>query len=290
RGLPDPDARALLGSAVPFTLDGQVRDRIIAETRGNPLALLELPRGLTGLQLANGLGMHDAQTLPARIEETYLRRLQSLSDAAGRLLLLAAAEPVGDPLLLRRAGERLRIPAAAADELDAHGLLTIGEQVMFRHPLVRSAVYFAAPAPQRRTAHRALGEAIDEDEDPDRRAWHLAVATAGPDEGIALELERSADRAHARGGFSAAATFRQRALALTAEPERRAGRAVAAAEACIQAGLFDAARSLLSTAEAGKLDDHHQAHVQLLRGQVALWSGPLRDAPTLLMTAARSLE
>src|SRR5262249_48550146 len=129
RGLPDPDARALLGSAVPFTLDGQVRDRIIAETRGNPLALLELPRGLTGLQLANGLGMHDAQRLPARIEETYLRRLQSLSDAAGRLLLLAAAEPVGDPLLLRRAGERLRIPAAAADELDAHGLLTIGEQV-----------------------------------------------------------------------------------------------------------------------------------------------------------------
>jgi DNA-binding CsgD family transcriptional regulator len=291
QGLPYPDARALLGSAVAFTLDEQVRDQIIAETRGNPLALLELPRGLTALQLADGFGMHDAQMLRARIEEGYVRRLQSLSDDAGRLLLLAAAEPVGDPLLLWRAGERLGIAPAATDELDAHGLLTIGDRVMFRHPLVRSAVYFSAPAPDRRAAHRALAEATDKDADPDRRAWHLAAATAGPDEEIALELERSAGSAQARGGFSAAAAFRQRALAVTAEPAKRAGRAVVAAESCIQAGLFDAARGLLSTAEGGKLDDLQRAQVKLLRGQIALLSRrPSSDAPALLMMAARSLE
>jgi DNA-binding CsgD family transcriptional regulator/tetratricopeptide (TPR) repeat protein len=290
RGLLYPDARALLGSAVAFTLDEQVRDRIIAETRGNPLALIELPRGLTALQLADGFGLPDAQTLRAQIEESYLRRLRSLSDDSGRLLLLAAADPAGDPLLLWRAAERLCIPPPAADEAEAHGLLTIGDRVTFRHPLVRSAVYFSVPAQERRAAHRALAEATDRDTDPDRRAWHLAAATAGPDEEIAVELERSAGRAQARGGFSAAAAFRQRAVAVTAEPARRAGRAVVAAESCVQAGLFDAARGLLSTAEAGKLDDLQRAKLELLRGQIALFSSPLSDAPALLITAARSLE
>jgi DNA-binding CsgD family transcriptional regulator len=285
-----PDARALLGSAVAFTLDEQVRDRIIAETRGNPLALIELPRGLTALQLADGFGMHDEQTLRAQIEESYLRRLQSLSDDSGRLLLLAAADPAGDPLLLWRAAERLCITPPAADEAEARGLLTIGDRVTFRHPLVRSAVYFSVPAPERRAAHRALAEATDRDTDPDRRAWHLAAAAAGPDEEIAVELECSAGRAQARGGFSAAAAFRQRAVAVTAEPVRRAGRAVVAAESCVQAGLFDAARGLLSTAEAGKLDDLQRSQLELLRGQIALFSSPLSDAPALLMTAARSLE
>ena len=290
RGLGYPDARALLGSAVAFTLDEQVRDQIIAETGGNPLALIELPRGLTALQLADAFGMPVAQTLHARIEESYRRRLQSLSDDAGRLLLLAAADPVGDPLLLWRAAERLCIASAVADELDAHELLTIGDRVTFRHPLVRSAVYFSAPAPERRVAHRALAEATDRDADPDRRAWHLAAATVGPDEEVSLELERSAGRAQARGGFSAAAAFRQRALVMTAEPAKRTGRAVLAAESCIQAGLFDAARDLLSTAEAGNLDDLQRAQVELLHGQIALFSRrPSSDAPALLMTAARSL-
>jgi DNA-binding NarL/FixJ family response regulator len=290
RGLPYPDARALLGSAVAFTLDEQVRDQIIAETHGNPLALLELPRGLTALQLADGFDIPEVQMLRARIEESYLRRRQSTSDDAGRLLLLASADPVGDPHLLWRAAERLCITPAAAEEVDAQGLLTIGDRVTFRHPLVRSAVYFSAPAPERRVAHQALAEATDRDTDPDRRAWHLAAATAGPDEEIAVELERSASRAQARGGFSAAAAFRQRALAVTAEPAKRAGRAVIAAESSIQAGLFDAARGLLSTAEAGKLDDLERAQVELLRGQIALFSSPLSDAPALLMKAARSFE
>jgi DNA-binding CsgD family transcriptional regulator len=290
-GLRYSDARALLGSAIAFTLDDQVRDQIIAETRGNPLGLIELPRGLTSLQLADGFGKPDVQMLHARIEESYLRRLRSLSDDAGGLLLLAAADPVGDPLLLRRAAERLSIASGAADEVDAQGLLTIGDRVMFRHPLVRSAVYFSATAPDRRVAHQALADATDRDTDPDRRAWHLAAATAGPDEEIALELERSAGRAQARGGFSAAAAFRQRALALTADPARRAGRALAAAESCLQAGLFDTAPGLLSTAESGKPSDVQRAHVKLLRGQIALFSRrPTNDAPALLMTAARSLE
>jgi DNA-binding CsgD family transcriptional regulator len=205
-------------------------------------------------------------------------------------LLLAAADPIGDPLLLWRAAELLGVAPAAADEVDAHGLLTIGDRVTFRHPLVRSAVISTAPAPELRAAHQALAEATDRDADPDRRAWHLAAATVGRDEEIALELERSAGRAQARGGFSAAAAFRQRALALTAEPAKRGERAVAAAESCVQAGLFDTARGLLSTAEAGELDDQQSAQVKLLRGQIALFWRPLRDAPALLMTAAQSLE
>jgi DNA-binding NarL/FixJ family response regulator len=291
RGLRYPDARALLASSVEFTLDEQVREQIIAETRGNPLALIELPRRLTSHRPDDDFGRADAQRLSAQIEESYVRRAQSLSDDGGRLLLLAAADPVGDPLLLWRAAERLGVAPAAADEVDAHGLLTIGDRVTFRHPLVRSAVISSAPAPELRAAHRALAEATDGDTDPDRRAWHLAAATVGRDEEIALELERSAARAQARGGFSAAAAFRQRALALTAEPAKRGERALAAAESCMWAGLFDAAHGLLSTAEAGELDDRQQAQVKLLRGRIALFSRrPSSDAPALLMTAAQSLE
>jgi hypothetical protein len=196
-GLPGDDARALLGSAVRFVLDEQVRDRIIAETRGNPLALLELPRGLTAIQLAGGFGMLGDQALSGRIEKSYVRRLKGLHDDARRLLLVAAAEPIGDPLLLLRASERLGI---AVDSVDTatDGLLVVGERVTFRHPLARSAVYRSAGAEERRAAHLALAEATDRDVDPDRRAWHLAAATAGPDETVALELERSAGRAQAR--------------------------------------------------------------------------------------------
>jgi DNA-binding CsgD family transcriptional regulator len=228
--------------------------------------------------------------LPARIEESYVRRLQALSPDAGRLLLLAAAEPLGDPLLLWHAARRLAVDPAAADEVEAHELLRISDRVMFRHPLVRSAVYSAAGSPERRKAHRALAEATDADTDPDRRAWHLAAATVGPSEELALELERSAGRAQARGGFSAAAAFRKRALAMTADPARRPVRALAAAETCVQAGLVDAARGLLSTAEAGALNELQRAQVDLLHGQIALFSTLAADALPLLMTAAQHLE
>ena len=286
-GVRDRDARALLSSAVPYKLDAQVRDRIIAETRGNPLALLELPRGLTATQLAGGFGLLDAPALTGRIEESFVRRLEALSDDARRLLLVAAAEPVGDPLLLWRAAERLDLGPGAAD---TDGLLAIGERVTFRHPLVRSAMYRSATAQDRRAVHLALAETTDRQADPDRRAWHLAAAAAGPDEEVAAELERSAGRAQARGGLAAAAAFLQRAVALTVDPVRRAERALAAAQASMQAGAFEVALGLVATADAGAFDDFQRARVGLLRGHIAFTSGLGSDAPPLLLEAARQLE
>jgi DNA-binding CsgD family transcriptional regulator len=289
-GMRDRDARALLSSAVPFKLDAQVRDRIIAETRGNPLALLELPRGLTATQLAGGFGLLDAQRLSGRIEDTFLRRLESLPDESRRLVLIAAAEPIGDPLLLWRAAELLGIASTAAEEAEGQGLLAIDERVTFRHPLARSAVYRSATAQERRAVHRALAEATDRNADADRRAWHLAAAATGPDEQVAEELERSAVRAQARGGLAAAAAILQRAVVLTGDPGRRVQRALAAAEAGLQAGAFEMAHALLGAAEAGPLDELQQARVELLRGQLALLSTFGGDAVPLLLSAARRLE
>jgi DNA-binding CsgD family transcriptional regulator/tetratricopeptide (TPR) repeat protein len=289
-GVGNGDARALLSSAVRFKLDEAVRDRIVAETRGNPLALLELPHGLTPAQLAGGFGLLGAQALTGRIEESFVRRLELLSDDARRLLLVAAAEPVGDPLLLWRAAERLGIGPADAEAAEAEGLLAIGGRVTFRHPLVRSAMYRSAAAEDRRAVHLALAEATDRKTDPDRRAWHLAAATAGPDEQVAVELERSAGRAQARGGLAAAAAFLRRAVALTKDPARRAVRALAAAQASLQAGEFDAALGLAATAEAGPLDEFQRALVDLLRAQVTFAAGLWSDAPPLLLKAARRLE
>jgi DNA-binding CsgD family transcriptional regulator len=285
-GLRNGDARALLGSAVHFILDELVRDRVIAETRGNPLALLELPRGLTATQLAGGFGMVGPQALSGRIEESYVRRLDELDDDARRLLLVAAAEPIGDPLLLMRASERLGITVDGATD----GLLIVDERVTFRHPLVRSAVYRSAGADERRAAHLALAEVTDSDSDPDRRAWHLAAATVGPDENVALELEHSAGRAQARGGLSAAAAFLQRAVAFTGDPARRAERALAAAEASVGAGTFDAARGLLAAADVGPLDELQRARLDLLRAEAAYSESRGSDAPALLLRAAKTLE
>ena len=289
-GLSSGDARALLGSAVQFILDKPVRERIIGETRGNPLALLELPRGLTATQLALGFGLVDGQTLPARIEESFMRRLEGLSDDARRLLLLAAAEPVGDPVLLWRGLERLGIEPAAADRVVGEGLLGIGERVIFRHPLVRSAVYRAAGAEDRRAVHLALAEVSDREVDPDRRAWHLAAAATGPDEEVAAELERSAGRAQARGGVAAAAAFLKRSVVLTLDPQRRAERALAAAQAHLQAGAFDGALQLLASAQAASLDELGRAQVELLRGRIEFASSLSGEAPALLLKAARKLE
>ena len=233
RGLPDQDARALLGSVVRFGLDERVRDRIVAETAGNPLALLELPRGLSPTELAGGFGMPGAQPVPARIEEGFRRRIEALPADTRSLMLIAAAEPAGDPVLVWRAAGRLGIAASAAAAARAGGLLEAGARVRFRHPLVRSAVYSAASDPERRAAHLALAEVTDRDRDPDRRAWHLAAAAPGPEEGVAAELERSAGRAQARGGMAAAAAFLQRAAELTSEPGLRSGRALAAAQASV---------------------------------------------------------
>jgi hypothetical protein len=279
-----------LGSVVRFRLDERVRDRILAETNGNPLALLELPRGLSPAQLAGGFGLTGAQTVPAKVEQGFRQRLAALPAETQSLLLLAAAEPVGDPVLVLRAAERLGVAASAVAAASADGLLTIGTGVRFRHPLVRSAVYSSASPQDRRAAHRALAEVTDRDRDPDRRAWHLAAAASGLDEEAAAELERSAGRAQARGGMAAAAAFLHRSAELTAEPGRRAERALVAAQASVQSGAFAAAAELVTVAAAGPLDELQQARADLLRGQIALASSASGDAAALLAKSAKRLE
>jgi DNA-binding CsgD family transcriptional regulator len=290
QGLPDQDARTLLRSVVRFRLDEPVQDRILAETNGNPLALLELPRGLDPAQLAGGFGLVAVQTVPSRIEQGFRRRLEALPADTRSLMLVAAAEPTGDPVLVWRAAGRLGIPASAAEAAQTDGLLRTATRVRFRHPLVRSAVYSAASLPERRAAHQALAEATDRDRDPDRRAWHLAAAAPGPDEEVVTELERSAGRARARGGMAAAAAFLRRAAELTGKPAPRSERALAAAQASLQAGAFDAATELLALAAAGPLDELQQARTALLRGQIAFASSAGSDAPALLVKAAKQLE
>jgi DNA-binding CsgD family transcriptional regulator len=289
-GLPDEDARALLATVIPGRLDPRVRDRLVAETRGNPLAILELPRELAATQLPGGVGLESTFALPGRIEQSFLRRLEALPDEARLLLLVAAAEPVDDPLLVWRAAERLEIGLSAAADVETEGLLAVGERVAFLHPLVRSAVYRSASPEERRAVHLALAEVTDAQVDADRRAWHLAAAAPGPDEDVASELERSAGRAQARGGLAAAAAFLQRSVALTRDPARRVERALAAAQASLKAGAFEAALGLLAAAEAGVLDDLQRARVDLLHAEVAYVQNRGSDAPRPLLRAARTLE
>src|SRR5580693_7261188 len=293
-GLREDDAQELLGSVVRGPLDERVRDRIVAETRGNPLALLELPRGVPGMAGVPGVpGVPGVAGVPGsagRIEDSFRRRVEVLPAATQRLMLVAAAEPAGEPALVWRAAERLGIGAGAIAPAADAGLLTISERVVFRHPLVRSAVYRAASPPDRRAAHQALADATDPQADPDRRAWHRAQATPGPDEDVAAELERSAGRAQARGGLAAAAAFLECAATLTVDPARRAERALAAAEATYQAGAFDATLALLGTAEAGPPDQLRRARADLLRGQIAFSSSRGSDAPPLLLKAACQFE
>ncbi len=288
-GLADGDARALLDSAVTGPLDERVRDRIVAETQGNPRALLEVARGLTPGDLAGGFGLPGAAAPAGHTEETFGRRLVPLPPATRLLLLVAAAEPVHDPVLVWRAAGQLGVTSDAAAPAAASGLIESGGQIRFRHPLARSAVYRAASPDERRRVHLALAEATDPDADPDRRAWHRAHAAPGLDEGVAGELEGSADRARARGGLAAAAAFRERAAELTPEPARRAQRALTAAQAKHLAGAPEAARRLLGMAQGGPLDELGRARAELLRAQIAADTGRSHGAPSLLK-AARHLE
>jgi DNA-binding CsgD family transcriptional regulator len=289
-GLNDADARALLESVVPGRLDERVRDRIVAETRGNPLALVELTRGLTAAELAGGFGRPDTRPLANRLEQSFRGQLRSLPAETQRLLLAAAAEPVGDGALLRRASEQLGISADAARPAEAAGLIEFGDRVRFRHPLVRAAAYRAAAPPDRRQVHRALAEVTDPDADPGRRAWHRAYAAVGPEEPVADELERSASQAQARGGVAAAAAFLERATELTPDPARRAARALAAAQAKFEAAAPDTADELLSIAELGPLDDLQRAQAARLRAQIVFRRSRGNDAPALFLAAARALE
>jgi DNA-binding CsgD family transcriptional regulator len=288
-GLPEADAQALLDSALAGRLDARVREQIIADTGGNPLALLELPRGLTAAQLAGGFGLPVAGPLDERIEDSFGRQLAALPDQTRRLVRLAAADPSGDPALVWRAAGRLGIGVDAAGPAVEAGLAEFGARVRFRHPLVRSAAYRSMPVSERQEAHGALAEVTDPAADPDRRAWHQAQAAPGPDEDVAAELERSAGRAQARGGLAAAAAFLERAAVLTPEPGRRARRLLSAARATREAGAPDAALGLLAAAAGGPLDELQAAQAEYLRGQIADDQRRSSNAARLLLSAARHL-
>ncbi|RZU20383.1 regulatory LuxR family protein [Kribbella rubisoli] len=285
-GLRDADARSLLDAVLTSPIDAQVRDQLVAEAHGNPLALLELPRGLTPAQLAGGFGL----PIATGIEESFIQRVTAMPAETRRLLLLAAAEPSGDDALVRRAAVRLGIdPQAATPAADA-GLAEFANRIRFRHPLVRSAAYCSASAAEQREVHQALAAETDAEADPDRRAWHRAQGAAGPDEEIAEELERSAGRAQARSGFAATAAFLQRSAALTIDPVKRAGRALAAAQAELQTGAFDSAAELLAMAEGEQLSELQRARADLVHAQLAFLTNRGNDAPQLMLKAARRLE
>ena len=289
-GLDGAHASALLHSAIPGRLDERVTDRIVAEARGNPLALLELPRGLTPAEVAGGFAFPEVMPLANRIEQSFVRQLDSVPEETRRLLLTAAAEPLGDVTLLWRAAGRLGLGINAAAPARAEGLIELGARVRFRHPLLRSAAYRAATVADRQEIHRALAEATDPDTDPDRRAWHRAQAASGPDEAVADELERSADRAQARGGAVAAAAFLARAAELTPDPAERGRRAVAAAQAKFEAAASDAALELLASAELAPLDELQRARLERLRAEIVFARTRGSGAPALLLDAARRLE
>ena len=263
---------------------------MVAETRGNPLALLELFQGQTPGMLAGGFGPPGAVQLRGRLEQSFRQRLKALPEETQRLLLLIATDPIGDPGLVWAAAAELGIGFHTADAAVAAGLLEMGQRARFRHPLVRSAIYRGAGPSERRSAHLALARATDADTDPDRRAWHHAQATLGPDEAVAAELERSADRAHARGGLAAAAAFLRRAGELTPDPADRAARFLAGAQANHQAGASDGALMLLTVAESGPLDQLQRAHGDVIRAQIAFASDDGRAAPALLLVAANRLQ
>ncbi|MCV7444459.1 AAA family ATPase [Mycobacterium paraense] len=289
-GLQDAEARALLDSALTGPLDPQVRDQIVAETHGNPLALMELPRGLTAQQLAGGFGLPGAARVSGTVEESFRRRITALPDSTRQLLVLAAAEPTGDSALIWQAAEWLGIDADAAEPAVDAGVAEFGDRVSFRHPLARSAAYHSTPVQQRQRAHQALAEVTDAPSDRDRRAWHLAQATAKPNDDVADELERSAGRARARGGIAASAAFLERATFLTVDPAGRVQRALDAAAAKAEAGAFDAALDLIARAETGQMSDSQRARVDLIRAQLAFVTNRGSDAPPLLLRAAERLE
>lgn len=298
QGLSDSDARELLDSVFLGRLDERVRDRVIAETRGNPLALLEIPRNVPAAELAGGFWLGSARLSVGQVEEGFVRRIQALPDDTRRLVLLAAADPLGDPMLFSRAAGHLGIRMDALAPAEAAGVIEFGSRMRFHHPLVRSAAYRAANAGDRREVHRALAVATDPELDPDRRAWHAANAAAGPDDAVAAELEASAWRAQSRGGIAAAATFLERAAILSADPALRSSRAIAAASAKREAAAPEAAYELLSLAELNPLTELQRAQVGRLRAQMEFTRSrgglpgapPVRHAAAMLLDAAKRLE
>nr|BFD96219.1 LuxR family transcriptional regulator [Kitasatospora sp. Xyl93] len=284
--LPDQAARRLLASSLPGPLDEQVRERILAEARGNPLALLELPRRLGPAALAGGFGLPTPVSPANRIEQSYQQRVSLLSGDTRTLLLLAAAEPLGDPGLLWQAADMLGVGPEAGPEAEASELIELGGQARFRHPLVRSAVYTAASPAERRRVHGALADVTDPLSAPDRRSWHRAQSLSRPDEEVATDLLRGAERARRRGGAAAEAAFLEQAASLTAEPRLRAARSLAAARAALEAGSFESAVTLVEAAQSGPIDDAGRVEAELLRARAAFFGDGAADAVGHLIRSA----
>ncbi|GAA0623492.1 LuxR family transcriptional regulator [Kutzneria viridogrisea] len=284
-GLSDAHARALLAEEKTVTLDERVREHLLAEARGNPLALIELPK-------AGGFELPTPSPVARRIERCFRARIAQLPPDARLLLILASAEPTGDPRLLWAAAQRLDIdvPSASA-AAEASGLVLFDTRARFCHPLARSAAYRAAEPNQRRAAHRALADATDPAVAPDRRAWHRGQATAEPDEQVAEELESSASRAQARGGVAASAAFLKRAAVLSLDPGKQTERTLAATRAALEAGQINAAADLLASIDTDTLDDLQHASVDLLRGRIAFVHGAdgAVKGPQLILRAGQRL-
>jgi AAA ATPase domain len=289
-GLSTEDAGTLFDSVVTGPTDPAVRDRIIAETRGNPLALLELPRAWTAAELVEGLAESARVTLTGQLELAFAKRLGELPPDTQTFLALAAAEPKGDPALLWSAAQQLGLDWGAASPAERAGLIEFGPRVYFRHPLVRATAYRAAPVRKRLEVHRALAEVTDPIRDADRRAWHRACSTVTHDEGIAVELERSAGRAKARGGLLAAASLLERAALLTPDGAGRANRTLAAAQAKRDAGALESALGLLSAVESEPPSELRGALAEQLRGRIAFDQHRGTDAAEFLLSAAQRLE
>ena len=290
-GVDDEAARALLSRVVQGRMD---HSNSVTGSSRKPgairLALLELPQQMSAAELAGGFELPIPTDLPSRIQDQYARRVESLPKATQRLILLAAADPVGDATLLWRAAHKLNIGSDALGPAQGAELLEIGAEVRFRHPLVRSAVYQAASLAERRRAHAALASVSDPELDSDRRAWHRALAAPGLDERAAAALELSAGRAQTRGGLASAAAFLERAAALTADPAERARRALAAAQSQHAAGAPEAALALLATARRDRWHRCSGRQAEVLRAEIAFTTNRGSDAAPLLLQAARQLE
>jgi DNA-binding CsgD family transcriptional regulator len=286
-GLGEHTALELLDARVEGELDRAVARRIVAETRGNPLALTELARELSPEQLAGSEPIPEPIPLGARLQDLYMARIRALPDHLKTQLLLAAADPSGDRVLISRAADELGIGGDTIDSaLEVADFLKPTPAVRFRHPLMRSAAYYAASETERRRAHQALANASELPTDSDRRAWHLAAAVVAPDESIAAELEASAERARSRGGWSSSATFLERAAELTPDAQRRAVRRLAGSRACLLAGQPVAAQRALRRAIPFLPDALSQAWAARLEGMIVLALGtPSRATATLLGAA-----
>jgi DNA-binding CsgD family transcriptional regulator len=288
-GLHEDAALDLLAAVVDGPIDQDVARKIVAETSGCPLAVVELARGLSAKQLAGGGSLPEPLPIGGRLERHFLAQVRTLPEATQTFLLLAAADASTDATIIWRAADELGIPSSAADAAVSAQLIGIDPRVEFRHPLIRSAILNGAHAAERRGVHRALASVSDADGHADQRAWHLAAATIGTDEAVAVELERGGQRAASRGRYAAEAAFYERAAALTPSPSRRAERLLAAAQAHVTAGAHDAATTMLR--EAAPLLTGPVSQAQAQRLQAALHSFTLpNEIPAVLLDAARALE